>query len=466
MSIYLHLKKLYLISLIFIIIITISRIFVDYQFKYNFLNLSLSALFLFICFSLLFTFFKFNESNNDYPIFPLIIIYFTFSYGFSLEFINTYLLETSDSSQFNITKIFIMLNVGIFIFSLGYYIPKNFLKRKSYLKYCTLDNNKQLLLFALSLIFINLINKLTNYIPNSINQVIMPTTSIGCAIVFYIIISTKNIFRYFLLCPVIILIIFEISSSSYVYPGTILLQYLIIYFMLKKKLPILHFLIFLIFFIFLHSYKYDFRYYLKQEKNINYIKKTEILFDVYAKTSNYDKTIHVNRDRTADNLWRLAHPFSSLIIITKKTPNEIPYWKGDTYKILLSKFVPRIFWKAKPSDDIANLAGRRYLVLSQNDFNTSWNLPIFNEAYANFGITGVFIIMFVLGIFVRLLTNLTSIMNFKSIETYIGIYICSKTFFWEPHLSLVYGGILYVIVFLYLISIIYKLIIQKVEFMK
>ena len=37
-----------------------------------------------------------------------------------------------------------MLNVGIFIFSLGYYIPKNFLKRKSYLKYCTLDNNKQL----------------------------------------------------------------------------------------------------------------------------------------------------------------------------------------------------------------------------------------------------------------------------------------------------------------------------------
>ena len=116
MSIYLHLKKLYLISLIFIIIITISRIFVDYQFKYNFLNLSLSALFLFICFSLLFTFFKFNESNNDYPIFPLIIIYFTFSYGFSLEFINTYLLETSDSSQFNITKIFIMLNVGIFIF--------------------------------------------------------------------------------------------------------------------------------------------------------------------------------------------------------------------------------------------------------------------------------------------------------------------------------------------------------------
>ena len=157
----------------------------------------------------------------------------------------------------------------------------------------------------------------------------------------------------------------------------------------------------------------------------------------------------MNRDRTADNLWRLAHPFSSLIIITKKTPNEIPYWKGDTYKILLSKFVPRIFWKAKPSDDIANLAGRRYLVLSQNDFNTSWNLPIFNEAYANFGITGVFIIMFVLGIFVRLLTNLTSIKNFKSIETYIGIYICSKTFFWEPHLSIVYGGILYVIVFFY-----------------
>ena len=128
--------------------------------------------------------------------------------------------------------------------------------------------------------------------------------------------------------------------------------------------------------------------------------------------------------------------------------------------------MPRIFWNDKPSDDIANLTGRRYLVLSQNDFKTSWNLPIFNEAYANFGIIGIFTIMFTLGIIVRILTNLTSIENFKSLETYIGIYICSKTFFWEPHLSLVYGGILNVIIFLYLISIIYKLIIQKVKFMK
>ena len=466
MNIYIHLKKLYLISLVFIIIITISRILIDYQFKYSFLNLSLSSLFLFICLSLIFTFLKSNESNNDYPIFPLIIIYFTISYGFSFEFLNSYLLENTDQSQINITNIFNMLNFGILIFAAGYYIPKNFLKRKSHLKYCSLDNNKQLLLFALTLIFINLINKFINFIPNSINQVIMPTSSIGCAIVFYIVISSKNISKYFLLFPVIILIVFEISNSSYVYPGTILLQYLIIYFMLKKKLPIFHFSIFLIFFIFLHSYKYDFRYYLNQEKNISYIKKTEILFDVYAKTSNYDKSIHAKRDRTSDNVWRLAHPFSSLLIISKKTPNEIPYWNGYTYKILLSKFVPRIFWNDKPSDDIANLTGRRYLVLSQNDFKTSWNLPIFNEAYANFGIIGIFMIMFTLGIFVRILTNLTSFGNFKSLETYIGIYICSKTFFWEPHLSLVYGGILNVIIFLYLISIIYKLIIQKVEFMK
>ena len=62
------------------------------------------------------------------------------------------------------------------------------------------------------------------------------------------------------------------------------------------------------------------------------------------------------------------------------------------------------------------------------DYSTSWNL-ILNEAFANFGFLGVLIVMFVLGIFVRILTNLFSINNFNNFESFIGIYICSKTFF-------------------------------------
>ena len=159
----------------------------------------------------------------------------------------------------------------------------------------------------------------------------------------------------------------------------------------------------------------------------------------------------------------MAHSFLSLIIIVEKTPIQVEYLYGNSYKILLSKFIPRLFWKNKPTDDYANYAGRRYEVLHQQDLKTSWNFPILNEAYANFGYLGVSIIMFFLGILVRILTNLFSISNFKNYESYIGVYICSTTFFWEPHLSLVFGGIHLVIIFLYVSCIFYNLLIKKIN---
>ena len=158
----------------------------------------------------------------------------------------------------------------------------------------------------------------------------------------------------------------------------------------------------------------------------------------------------------------MAHSFFSLLIIVDKTPSQIEYLYGNSYKILLSKFIPRIFWKNKPTDDYANYAGRRYQVLNQQDLNTSWNFPILNEAYANFGYFGVAIVMFFLGILIRILSNLFSISNFKNFESFIGVYICSAVFFWEPHLSLVFGGLHLVILFLYAITIFFSLIIKKI----
>ena len=64
--------------------------------------------------------------------------------------------------------------------------------------------------------------------------------------------------------------------------------------------------------------------------------------------------------RAKNNNWRLAHSFSSLIILLEKTPSSINYLKGETYKILLSKFIPRVIWKEKPNDTIANSIGKKY----------------------------------------------------------------------------------------------------------
>ena len=191
--------------------------------------------------------------------------------------------------------------------------------------------------------------------------------------------------------------------------------------------------------------------------------KTEIFFDIYKLSALKDLKNNVTKgDKSKENLWRVSHSFSSLLIIVEKSPEEIPYYKGETYKILLTKIVPRILWKNKPSDEYANSTGRRYEVLGQEDYSTSWNLPILNEAFANFGFLGVLIVMFVLGIFVRILTNLFSINNFNNFESFICIYICSKTFFWEPHLSLVFGGLHFVIIFLYIITILFSVTVKNI----
>ena len=137
--------------------------------------------------------------------------------------------------------------------------------------------------------------------------------------------------------------------------------------------------------------------------------------------------------------------------------------KGETYVILISKFIPRIIWKNKPSDTLANKIGRKYNVLNKGDYLTSWNVPIINEAYINFGYSGVIFIMLILGILIRFFTNFFSNKNFKNFETHIGICICSTTFFWETHLSLVYGGIYYQIIFLYIVIISYFLFLKLLK---
>ena len=85
----------------------------------------------------------------------------------------------------------------------------------------------------------------------------------------------------------------------------------------------------------------------------------------FVKDSNSDPV------RQRNNNWRLAHSFSSLIILVEKTPSSINYLKGETYIILLSKLIPRVIWNEKPSDKIANYIGRKYRVLNNEDNSTS-----------------------------------------------------------------------------------------------
>lgn len=460
MNIYKNLNKIYVFTLLIVTVIIFYRFIGDYNFKLNNLNLFLSYSFLIISVSFIYIFFKFNIKDNQFPLFPLIILYLIFAYGFSFELINFYLITQKQSI---ITKAYLVMNIGIILFGIGFFVSKNFLKRKKELYLLEFKNFNFILFFGLSLVLFNILDKIIQILPNNLNQIHQPTISMGCAIIFYYFIYSNKIYKFIYLIPVIIIIFLEILKSSYVYPATILLQYFLIYVILKKKLPLVQLLLFFLFFVFLHSFKLEFREYLSKSKNLQTYDRTEIFLNVYNFNNLTKRQIDGHpRNRSEDNFWRITHSYISLLKIVEKSPDQVPFYYGETYKILLTKFIPRIFWEDKPSDEYANAAGRRYDVLGKDDRNTSWNFPILNETYANYGFYGVFFIMLSLGILVRILTNLFSINNFNNFESFIGVYICSTAFFWEPHLSLVFGGLHLVILFLYAITIFFSLIIKKI----
>ena len=105
-------------------------------------------------------------------------------------------------------------------------------------------------------------------------------------------------------------------------------------------------LLFFLFFVFLHSFKLEFRDYLSKSKNLQAHDRTEIFLNVYSFNNFKKRQIDGHsRNRSEDNFWRIAHSYTSLLKIVEKSPDPIPFYYGETYKILLTKFIPEFFGK-------------------------------------------------------------------------------------------------------------------------
>ncbi len=449
-------KFLPVFYIIFLVIIFLNR---SYS-QISHINIFLSILFIGQCFFSLQLFIIKNKNENYLPFFPLIIFYLLICYGFSFEFVEDFI---SNKNEKILIKTFVILNLALFFLNLGYFFnPKIININRSGFKFLEVKKYYQLTIIAILFLSINFLNNFLNFIPLYLNQIIFPLIIISCSILFYSIINIKDFKNYLYLVIVLITIFLEILSTSYVFPATLVTIYFVIYYKVKRKIPIITILLLSITFFMLHLYKNDLRMNLINLTKDNPFERSRIIFKLYSSAINSEKdkyiiledkfyptTFNQNPEREKSNYSRLAHSFTSLVVLIEKTPLEIDYLKGETYKILYSKFIPRILWPSKPNDDLANRIGRKYNELNKDDYNTSWNLPIINEAYINYGFLGITLIMFVLGFVVRLFTNFFSVSNFNNAESHIGVYVCCSTFFWEPHLSLVYGGKHYPILFLY-----------------
>jgi oligosaccharide repeat unit polymerase len=243
----------------------------------------------------------------------------------------------------------------------------------------------------------------------------------------------------------------EISRGAVVFIFSVILFLCTIYYILKRKIPVFT-IIFIIFLgIFIHSIKYEIRDSIWHKNNLNSIDKIYITKNIIFQNFSFNR--FKNKDYSAVNNHRLFHSINSLNIVSKLTPEKISFYKGGSYKDIYSKFIPRFIWKKKPLDEQGNFWGHRYLVLNPEDKSTSWNFPVLNEFYANFGMIGVFFGMFFLGFLIKLLILKLWKKNISDIEILISSIILFNFFFLENNLSQILGKVINQLLFFHIFFI-------------
>jgi hypothetical protein len=97
----------------------------------------------------------------------------------------------------------------------------------------------------------------------------------------------------------------------------------------------------------------------------------------------------------------------SLEVVLEKTPQEVPFWNGESYSGLPYIFIPRALWNDKPSRHIWNKFGRTYGFISSNDFQTSVAVGYLAEGYMNFGCLGMYTVALLMGFIIAAVERLS-----------------------------------------------------------
>jgi hypothetical protein len=107
-------------------------------------------------------------------------------------------------------------------------------------------------------------------------------------------------------------------------------------------------------------------------------------------------------------------------------------------------------WPGKPQENFGNEWAKWYRLLGPSDFATSYNLPWLPEFYMNFGLFGVLVGMFMVGLFFRFLSVKFCSRTDSAVEFLIGLVLTFQLFAAESNLSLMMGSLIPIFVTLYL----------------
>jgi len=175
--------------------------------------------------------------------------------------------------------------------------------------------------------------------------------------------------------------------------------------------------------------------------------KLKLISDAFSNLVELDKKALYERSVGIVRRTGLIFAFSKVV---EETPEKIPYWDGETYKPMVTSWIPRMLWKNKPQEKSGYAFGYRYSLIGLADKHMSYNLPWVTELYVNFGPAGVILGMSLIGLFLGLLECIFNRIGQNVVEYGIGAAILIPLSFQESNFTLMTGSLLPLAVCLWL----------------
>jgi len=149
--------------------------------------------------------------------------------------------------------------------------------------------------------------------------------------------------------------------------------------------------------------KMDFRRALR-EQNLGAFERVTLFLEMTAKKALDDRGSFAS-EATRTTSERTSY-LGTFALVVNQTPRRVPFTEGETYRVMLWAFVPRILAPSRPDQSLGQDFGHRYRLLDYSDHQTSFNCAQIVEMYMNFGRIGVLAGMALVGLYYRFLYRL------------------------------------------------------------
>lgn len=377
------------------------------------------------------------------PLMSLHGIYYAFTYGFPVLID---LLLGAHPTNDNDTRTLCTVVLGLVFLNVGFYIFRGIYSKPRSIQFLTGISVKRQIVIAWIMCGLYLLFRIIPTLRSlpSVGHLddILGYLSIG--LLFTLMLDGYLTRKHVAALAVIILYstVNKVFSGSLA-PAFFLLVFLgVIYWIKRKTIPWSFVIVGAIAVIAFNPVKHQYRAVAWQDESfasMSFFDKASLFYE--ATQVFYQSGVVSSLAQDSSTVARVSR-VSTLETVIAMTPTEVPYWMGNSYRTLLTSFIPRVIWPGKPESKIGQEFGHRYALLNYDDLTTSYNLPWLPEFYANFGFIGVVFGMFLVGVIFRFIIQKLSAPRGDNLSLILGLAISFNLFYADSNFALLFGGVL------------------------